>query len=224
MTYPPQQPGPYGQDPYGQQPPQTPPYGGQSSYQGLGSYGPPPPPPPPKKRNTGMIVAIVLIVLLVLGGGGVAVWVLTKKDDNNNAADDKKTDQSSSPSSADEPTDSGDPTNDGGLGDGDASNTPDDVREAYMAAYESKSFTSVVNSACAAYKSKYGTDTSDLEATLEPYDITATASGDPDVNGNTATANIDLALAHDGTTERPSIFIKIVEEDGEWRFCGEGEA
>jgi hypothetical protein len=225
MTYPPQQPGPYGQDPYGQQPPQTPPYGGQSSYQGLGSYGPPPPPPPPKKRNTGMIVAIVLIVLLVLGGGGVAVWVLTKKDDSNNASDDKKTDQSSSPSSEEQPTESGDPTNDGGLGgDGDASNSPDDVRDAYMEAYETKSFTSVVSSACAAYKSKYGTDTADLEKTLEPYDITATASGDPDVNGNTATANIDLALAHDGTTERPSIFIKIVEENGEWRFCGEGEA
>ena len=227
MTYPPQQPGPYGQDPYGQQqPPQTPPYGGQSSYQGLGSYGPPPPPPPPKKTNTGMIVAIVLIVLLVLGGGGVAVWVLTKKDDNNAAADDKKTDQSSSPSSEDQPTDQSEvPTSDGGdEGTGDASNSPDDVRQAYMQAYESKSFSSVVNDACAAYKSKYGTDTSSLEKTLEPYDITATASGEPDVNGNTATANIDLQLAANGTTEKPSIFIKIVEEDGQWRFCGEGEA
>jgi hypothetical protein len=220
MTYPPQQPGPYGQDPYGQhQPPQqTPPYGGQSSYQGLGSYGPPPP-PPPKKRNTGMIVAIVLIVLLVVGGGGVAIFYLTKGDDKNNAADDNKTDPTSPPSSG-EPTETTEETTE----EPSTSNTPDDVRDAYMDAYETKSFTTVVSSACAAYKSKYGTNTSSLEKTLEPYDITATASGEPDVNGNTATANIDLKLAQGGTTERPSIFIKIVEEDGEWRFCGEGEA
>jgi hypothetical protein len=219
MTYPPQQPGPYGQDPYGQQqPPQSPPYGGTSSYQGLGSYGPPP--PPPKKRNTGMIVAIVLIVLLVLGGGGVAFYVLTKGDDKKNAANDNDT-KTSAPASSEETTtetttDENDP--------GNASNTPDDVREAYMTAYENKSFSEVVNGACAAYKSQYGTDTSSLEKTLAPYEITATANGDPKVNGNTATANIDLELSQAGTTEKPSIFIKIVEEDGEWRFCGEGEA
>jgi hypothetical protein len=221
MTYPPQQPGPYGQDPYGQQqPPQTPPYGGQPSYQGLGSYGPPP--PPPKKRNTGMIVAIVLIVLLVLGGGGVAVYVLTKGDDKDNAADDKKNDKTAAPSSDEtQPSEATtEPTDDGG----DASNSPDDVRDAYMQAYETKSFTDVVNDACAAYKSKYGTDTASLEKTLEPYDIAATADGEPDVNGNTATANINLELTQSGTTEKPSIFIKIVEEDGQWRFCGEGEA
>jgi hypothetical protein len=172
-----------------------------------------------------MIVAIVLIVLLVLGGGGVAVWVLTKNNGDDNAADDgKKTDQSSSPST-EEPTDQSDePTDPTDGGDTDASNSPDDVRQAYMDAYETKSFSSVVNSACAAYKSKYGTDTASLEKTLEPYDIKATADGEPDVNGNTATAKIKLALSHDGTTERPGIFIKIVEEDGEWRFCGEGEA
>ena len=221
MTYPPQQPGPYGQDPYGQQqPPQTPPYGGQSSYQGLGSYGPPP--PPPKKKNTGMIVAIVLIVLLVLGGGGVAVWVLTKNDDKNTAAD---SDQTSAPASGEETTGGSDaPTTEETTDEPSTGNTPDDVRDAYMEAYETKSFSAVVSSACAAYKSKYGTDTSSLEKTLEPYEITATASGEPDVNGNTATADIKLELSQAGTTERPSIFIKIVEEGGEWRFCGEGEA
>ncbi|MGH3758876.1 hypothetical protein [Actinophytocola sp.] len=215
MTYPPQQPGPYGQDPYGQQPPpQTPPYGGQSSYQGLGSYGPPPPPPPPKKRNTGMIIAIVLIVLLVLGGGGVAIYVLTKEDKTTTADSDQTSDQTSAPTSGDKP-----PDDQNG-----ATNSPDDVRDAYMQAYENKSFRDVVDSACAAYKSQYGTDTSSLEQTLAPYEITATASGEPKVNGNTATADIDLELSQAGTTERPTIFIKIVEEDGEWRFCGEGEA
>jgi hypothetical protein len=222
MTYPPQQPSPYGQDPYGQQqPPMTPPYGGQSAYQGLGSYGTPPP-PPPKKRNTGMIIAIVLIVLLVVGGGGVAVWVLTKGDDKNTASGDPSS--SAAPTTDTEPTGPTETEETTTEETNTASNTPDDVRQAYMTAYENKDFTSVVASSCAAYKTKYGTDTSSLEKTLSQYDIKATADGEPKVNGNTATADIKLELSAGGTTEKPTIFIKIVEEDGEWRFCGEGEA
>lgn len=252
MTYPPQQPGPYGpNDPYGQQPqnpqsppygqpqqpggqygqpsppygqPQQPQYGGQTAYQGLGGYGGQPPEPP--KKNTGMIVAIVLIALLVLGGGGVALFVLNKDDDTNTAGG--GTEQTTAPAEDDDPseTPSQDEDQDTDEDDdsGSASNTPEDVRQAYMSAYENKSFSSVVNSACAAYKSQYGTDTAELESQLEPFDIVATADGEPKVNGNTATANIDLELSQAGTTEKPSIFIKIVEEDGEWRFCGEGEA
>lgn len=220
MTYPPQQPGPYGQNPYGQQP-QTPPYGGQSSYQGLGSYGAPPPPPPPPKK-TGMIVAIVLIVLLVVGGGGVAIWVLTKGDDKDTTASDGDTDKSTAPSS--EPSETTDTETTETTDPNDAINTPDDVRTAYMEAYENKSFSEVVASSCAAYKTKYGTDTSSLEKTLSQYQITAAPRGEPEINGNTATANIDLTLSADGTTEKPKIFIKIVEEDGQWRFCGEGKA
>lgn len=273
MTYPPQQPGPYGQDPYGQQPqqpPQSPPYGqpsppygqqpspppyggqpsppygqppqpqqppqfgGQTSYQGLGSYGGQPP-EPPKKRNTGMIVAIVLIVLLVVGGGGVALFVLNKDDDKPNASTNTtdETSQSESPSEdetaasedADEPTrdEDEDPTGSNGES-GDASNSPEDVRQAYMDAYENKSFSAVVNNACDAYKEEYGTDTSELEQQLEPFEITATASGEPEVTGSTARADIDLELTQGGTSRPANIFIKIVEEDGEWRFCGEGEA
>jgi hypothetical protein len=167
-----------------------------------------------------MIVAIVLIVLLVLGGGGVATYVLLNKDDKQQTADESK---KNTPSSEDQPTEESTQTSDGDGGGG-ASNTPDDVRTAYMEAYESKSFADVVNSACAAYKSKYGTDTTSLEKQLAPFEITATASGEPDVNGNTATADINLELSNAGTTEKPKIFIKIVEEDGQWRFCGEGEA
>ncbi|OLF18089.1 flagellar basal body-associated FliL family protein [Actinophytocola xanthii] len=255
MTYPPQQPGPYGSDPYGQQPqsppygqpqqqppyggqpsppygqPQVPQYGGQTSYQGLG-YGGGQPPEPPKKRNTGMIVAIVLIALLVLGGGGVALYLLTKDDDKQTASEgntgpsesqspseDEQTPSEDEQTPSDDATDEEDPT-DGG----DSGNTPEDVRQAYMTAYENKQFSDVVNSACAAYKSEYGTDTTELEQQLAPFEITATADGEPEVNGNTATANIDLELSKGGTTEKPSIFIKIVEEDGEWRFCGEGQA
>ncbi|MGQ0839031.1 hypothetical protein [Actinokineospora sp.] len=96
MTYPPQQPGPYGQDPYGQQQPgygqqpgqygqQQPGYGqpqqfGQDPYghPGYGGYGPGGEPP---KKNNGKIIAIVVIAVLVLAGAGVGVYFLTKADD-----------------------------------------------------------------------------------------------------------------------------------------------
>lgn len=223
MTYPPQQPGQYGSEPYGQQPGQY----GQSSYQGLGSYsggqgG------PPKKKNTGMIVAIVAIVVMLLGGGGVAVYFLTKGDDkpSDSASTDRTNTSDSKDTASNDPSDdtSSDRDPESDPADGDASNTPDDVRDDYMAAYENKDFADVVDGACNAYKEKFGTDTSSLEGQLADYDITATPDGDPDVNGNTATAKIDLQLTANGTTEKPKILIKIVEEEGQWRFCGEGKA
>jgi hypothetical protein len=94
MTYPPQQPGPYGpQDPYGQQQP----YGQQP-------YGQPQPPqygepqwgqqpgypvgPPPKKSRTGLITTLVIVAVLVIGGGGVAAFLLLKDDNGGgNSAD-----------------------------------------------------------------------------------------------------------------------------------------
>ncbi len=76
MSYPPPpppagQPGPHGQQPYGQQQPpyQPPPYGQQAPY---GQY-----PKPPKKKGKGCLIAavIVLVVLLVVCGvGGFLVW------------------------------------------------------------------------------------------------------------------------------------------------------
>jgi len=93
MTYPPQQPGPYGQDPYGQQQP----YGqqpyGQQPYGQPGQYGQQPPPwggpspgfpvgPPPKPPRTGLIATLIIVGILVLGGGGVGIYLLTKGDDN----------------------------------------------------------------------------------------------------------------------------------------------
>jgi hypothetical protein len=172
-----------------------------------------------------MIVAIVLIVLLVVGGGGVALLVLNKDDDKNNAST-TNTEESTSKSEPEEsegdtPPTEEEPTEEEGSGE--ASNSPEDIRQAYMEAYESKSFGSVVNDACASYKKKYGTDTSKLEEQLADFTIEATAKDDLDISGSTATANIDLTLTQ-GTESKPAkIFIKIIEEDGAWRFCGEGE-
>ncbi|HEV2783387.1 MAG TPA: hypothetical protein VGX25_28725 [Actinophytocola sp.] len=85
MTYPPQQPGPYGQEPHGQQPG---PYGQDPTAQygqqppGYGGYpGGPGGPPPPKKTNAGVIAAVVAGAVLVLGGAGTGIYFLTKGDD-----------------------------------------------------------------------------------------------------------------------------------------------
>jgi hypothetical protein len=86
MTYPPQQPGPYGQqDPYGQQNPygqQPQQYGQQPQFGGQQQWGQQPgfPAAPPPKKKTGLIVTLVLVVLLVAGGGFAAWWFLIKDD------------------------------------------------------------------------------------------------------------------------------------------------
>lgn len=64
MTYPPQQP-----DPYGNQPPWV---GGQPGY-GVG-------PPPPPKPKTGLIAALIIVGILVIGGGGVGAYFLLSDD------------------------------------------------------------------------------------------------------------------------------------------------
>ncbi|OLF12249.1 hypothetical protein BLA60_09675 [Actinophytocola xinjiangensis] len=207
MTYPPQQPGPAGQDPYGRPPqqphqPQQPygqqpppyggqpqqPYGGGSSYQGLGSFGPAGPPQgPPARGNNRLVITIVLIAVLVLGGGGATFFILNKDDTAS------------------------------------ATNKPEDVRDAYMTAYETKSFDDVVGNACSGYKSEYGTDTSTLENELSPFTIEAKADGEPEVSGNRARANINLELSGNGKEQTARIYIDIVQEGSEWKFCGEGE-
>lgn len=85
MTYPPQQPGPYGQqDPYGQQNPygQQPQQYGQQPQFGGPQWGQQPgyPAAPPPKKKTGLIVTIVLLVLVLAGGGFAAWWFLIKED------------------------------------------------------------------------------------------------------------------------------------------------
>jgi len=215
MTYPPQQPGQFG----------------QSSYQGLGSYsgGGPGAPGGPGRRNTGRIVAIVVIAVLVLGGGGVATYFLTKGNDKstNDASPDQSNRDESKDTRSDEPSDDASPDRDQDQDDSGASNTPDDVREDYMAAYENKDFADVVDNACRAYKTKFGTDTSALETKLQGYDISASPDGESEIDDKhpeTATAKIDLKLVGNDETQEPKILIKIVQERGEWRFCGEGAA
>ncbi|CRK56417.1 hypothetical protein [Alloactinosynnema sp. L-07] len=225
MTYPPQQPGPYGQQPppgpYGQQPD---PFAGQPAYQGFGGYpGGGQPPLPPKPNNTGKIIAIVAIALIVLVGAGVGVYFLTKGDDKGTTAAPSGTSESKKPPTS-ESSDNDGPTKTSekpSAGSGD----PQKIVDAYIKAYTKKDFSSVTAEACEAYKKKYGTDTSELESKLSKYTVTGKAKGDPVVKGSTATAEIDLELTPEGGTPQPAhIRIKIVKESGVWRFCGEETA
>ncbi|MCT2583600.1 Rv0361 family membrane protein [Actinophytocola gossypii] len=87
MTYPPQQPGPYGQQgpwgqpqgqpPYQQPPSQTPPWLANGP-EGFPSFD-----QEPKKSRTGLIVTLVVVGLLVLGGGGFGVWMLMSNEDDS---------------------------------------------------------------------------------------------------------------------------------------------
>jgi hypothetical protein len=197
MTYPPQQPGPY--DPYGQQQQPRPPYapyGQQSGYPELGGYPGGGYPGDGEPRKRRTGLIIAVVVIAVLVLGGAGPGIyFLIKGD-----------------------DKGD--NNGNRADG-----PSAVTAAYIEAYETKSFGSVVNNACKAYKEKWGTQTTQLERRLRQFDVKATADGQPDVSGSTATAKIDIELIKDGRTEqRHKIQITMSREDGAWRFCGENAA
>jgi hypothetical protein len=98
MTYPPQQPGPYGQpDPYGQQPgwqqggygqPQQQPAWGQQQpdwgqqQPGYGGYPGGPGGMPPQKSKNGLIIGLAIAGVLVVGGGITTVLLLTQDGDD----------------------------------------------------------------------------------------------------------------------------------------------
>jgi hypothetical protein len=220
MSYPPQ-PGQQPPGRYGPPPSPQP----TSGYQGLGAFdsGPQGPQPPTyKKSNSGKIVAIVVIALLVLGGGGVGAYFLLKKDDKQDTA--ANNDQQNAPRPNDRngsnPSDNDNQPSKEPSG---GSNDPAGVQQAYIEAYESKKFDTVLDSACEAYKKKFGTSTAELEKQLAPYDIKASADGEPEVSGASATALINLEMTKGSETKTPKIKIKIVKESGKWKFCGEGE-
>jgi hypothetical protein len=198
MTYPPQQPGPY--DPYGQRqqpgPPHDP-YAPQSGYQMLGGSpgGGYPGEGEPPKKRRTGLIVAVVVIAVLVLGGAGTGLYFLVKND-----------------------DKGDNT-------GNRADDPSTVTAAYIEAYQTKSFGSVVNNACKAYKEKWGTQTTQLERRLRQFDVKATADGEPDVSGSSATAKIDIELIKDGRTEqRHKIEITMSKEDGAWRFCGENAA
>lgn len=213
MTYPPQQPGPYGGPPqpgYGQDPwRQQPPYQGGYHTQPFPAGQPPEPP-----RNTGKVIAIVLMSVLLLGGAAVGVYFFVR-DSGGEQSDAAPTPTTAPPTTAPTTTDPAD---------GEPVAGPAAIVEEYITAYETKSFAAVTGEACKAYKRRYGTDTAQLENQLARYTITGSAQGEPEVKGDVATARIALELNSEADVKNVDIEIKIVKEDGEWRFCGEETA
>ncbi|WP_156755988.1 hypothetical protein [Actinokineospora pegani] len=194
----------------------------QPPYQGYPAPGFPGGGPP--KKNTAMIVSIVAVVVLLLGGGGIGAYFLLRDNDTNANGEQQ------APPATSESEDGGDdsPSTTPRSRTGSAAPEPDEtgpaaVLRAYMDAYESKSFGEVVNESCAAYKKKYGTDTTSLEDRLRPYSITATDPREPTITGTVASAKFQLELttADTGKASKYTIEIKVVRESGEWKFCGE---
>jgi hypothetical protein len=159
-----------------------------------------------------------VIALLVLGGGGAGVYFLTKDKGDANTGAQETSQPRPNDSNGSGPIDDTPPEQNRGSID------PAGVQQAYIEAYEAKQFSDVVNSACDAYKKKFGTNTRDLESKLEPYEVKATADGTPKVTGGNAIASIDLELTKDGETKTSKVKIKIVKESGKWKYCGDGEA
>lgn len=93
MTYPPQQPGPYGQ-----QPPQYP----QQQYPYLGPQGWPPNGKPPGNKR-GLIIAVAVAAVL-LAGGAVTAVLLTRGDDAPSSAAPAESTTSERPTSAKRPS------------------------------------------------------------------------------------------------------------------------
>lgn len=107
MTYPPQQPGPYGQQPEQYGPPpytqQPSPGFGQHGYPGPGGHGGYPGGPggePPGRRSTGMIITVAVVAILVLAAAAVLIYVLTKDDSGGSAASTQSTGAKPAPGTA----------------------------------------------------------------------------------------------------------------------------
>lgn len=208
MSYPPQQPGP--------PPPPTGPLG----------------PPPPPRRHTVRNVLIAAAAVLAVAAAGIGAYALTRTAGSPTAAPTTTasptttrttaSSASSRPSTRPESTEP-ESTSSSSAG-GPLGKDPESVVDAYVLAYQTNDFGPVTEAACSAYKEKYGTDTSEAEEKLEGFTVTASADGAPDIDGDTASAKITLELVRAGERKTATIEIKIVEEAGEWKFCGEQAA
>ncbi|HEX6361162.1 hypothetical protein [Actinophytocola sp.] len=219
MTYPPQQPGPYGpqdpygqqpygqqpygQQPYGQQPPgQQPsgqqPYGQQPPQYGAPQWGQPSYPvgPPPKKSRTGLITTLVIVAVLVVAGGGVAAFLLLK--DNTTTA--------------------------GG-------DTPREAADAFVGELGNQLSKPVAEVDLGALRSltcgsDYGTLTDDLAEAREKQS-SATKKPDPEkvsfaisnFKETSDGASFDMTPKHDGEEEDP-MSMRVLKENDSWVVCG----
>jgi hypothetical protein len=209
VTYPPQPPGPYGQDPYGQQPP-----GGQAGQFGPGPYGQQPGVPggEPPKSKTGLIIAVVVVAVLVLG---VAGYLLTDGDDPSDCASEGSTGCTQEPAAQDEPTPGGEgpvspeePTDEpaGGNGAGVSEEELREIAQSYVDAVNAQDEQAAMQHTCVA---------SDPGALYESVAGTGTvvSVGDVQMNGETF-ANVDLVFGDSVNGNRMPLPMTV--QDGSW--------
>jgi hypothetical protein len=202
MTYPPQQPGPYGpQQPYGQQP--QGPYGPNTPWSGQQPGFPMGPPPP--KRKAGLIASLIIVAILVVGGGGVGLYFLLSNDKKESSAN-------------------------GGAGDDDKSDDPRAAADAYVKALEkainTKDLADVDLKPLKPLTCK--DDFTQLEDELESaQDDAQTASPEPrpkiDVSidnfkADKKGATFTLVREADGDSDEREM--DVLKESDSWRVCG----
>ncbi|GLZ31600.1 hypothetical protein Lesp02_37880 [Lentzea sp. NBRC 105346] len=227
MTYPPQQPGPYGQQPqpgYGQQPygqpPQQPgpygqqPYGQQPGYgqqQPPQGYGQPPYGygPPPKKTNTGLVVGVIIGVLVLVGG---VIGVVAMNSDGGSGS-------SASGNSGSTNTNS---NSSGGSDDADAKQ----AAEEYFAASASRNESKVKSLTCKEVWDEYEQakrnltpeqkEMAEKAKTLPVPQVTVKSAS---VSGDTATVAVTLKSSFGGSDQTFDTDFKFKKVSGDWQYC-----
>ncbi|TCO53529.1 hypothetical protein [Actinocrispum wychmicini] len=210
MTYPPQDPGPYGNNPYGQQPPQQPGWGQQpppppqqqptyGGYDQTYGYGGQPqgpqgygyPPQPPKK--TGLIVALVAAGVLVVGGGVTAIVLLSGNGSDNGAGG------TTTSNSAD-----------AGIG------TPEDLVNKVIDAVENKDSRAAEALLC---DKKSSTPAFELDKAPKDITIKATLAGKVTHSGTSAASarlNLKVTEASSARSTTLPLSLRMSEKAGKW--------
>ncbi|WP_434451872.1 Rv0361 family membrane protein [Lentzea sp. E54] len=219
MTYPPQPPGPYGQQPppgygqqpgpYGQQGPQSGgfpqqgygqpgPYGQQPGYGGFGG-------PPPKKSNAGLIIGVVVGVLVLVGGGITAAVMLSGNDSGGSTT---------------ASSDSGDSSS------GDADADVRKVAQDYIAAVTAKNESRIKSLSCKAVLDEY--EELAKSATPEQKRLVEELENAPSpritykgatVSGSEAKVRFNTVTSYGGQPQSTDVEYTFKKESGKWTYC-----
>lgn len=212
MTYPPQQPGPYGPqpDPYGQQHPQQQPgwtggfpqqqpYGQQQQQQqpyGYGGY----PGMPPQNNNSkkGLVIGLAVGGVLLVGGAVTTILLLTGGDD--------------------EPTASGNGTTSAPAGSGNGGDTgsPEAVVERVIKAVDDKDAEAAHATLCDPDSKSPAFELNEAPATLK---LQTSLSGQITETGSTAKARLSIKATEGGSTRSRTITMQLSLKKDAGKWC-----
>jgi hypothetical protein len=232
MTYPPQQPGPYGQPgpPSGGFPQQGPPgYGQQQGYGQPGPYGQQPPygqpgpggfgGPPPKKSNTGLIIGVVLGVLVLVGGGITAAVLLSGDKDPKSPSVAAQSDTNQSGNDPTKPTTPSSKSSSSG-GDSAAKDVAEEFTEIVLKGVRAGSSDpkDVKDLVCAAEFPKLKTQSGKAQPGASASVTDVKTSGSSGTFTQKLSGLVDPAKP--GQTTSGSIIYKLAKEGSKWTVCG----